>query len=320
MAGAPYPLSLPGELAPLFPPAVEADRLSGELHGVPWFVDAGVLYYRSDLLGRYGFEPPRTYETLLARPGQCSTESATTVSWGSFWQGMQYEGLVCAALEFIRGNGGAVLSSSGRSALTDPSVVGALEWVDALIREHGVTPATVTTMTEESTRQLFQSGRAIFMRNWPYAWPLVSAGGSPVEGRVGVTTLPHFVGHVSTPTLGGYHLGINARSPYPDQAAAFIAFMIRESSQKEVLLRMGRLPAHRGVYKDPDVLAAMPYVSDLLMALEQARPRPVTPYYLMLSQVLQPELSAVVAGLRSPEEAMARAARQIDRVLARTGS
>ena len=314
------PYLSPAEFAPLFPPAVQADRFSGELYGVPWFVDAGVLFYRADLLGRYGFDPPRTYDALLAQARTVLDGERDDRLIGFVWQGMQYEGLVCAALEFICGNGGAVLSSSGRSALTDLAVVEALEWVDALIRKHGITPATVTTMTEESTRQLFQSGRAIFMRNWPYAWPLVSADGSPVQGRVGVTTLPHFAGHASTPTLGGYHLGINVSSPHPDQAAALIAFMIRESSQKEILLRMGRLPAHRGVYEDLDVLAAMPYVPDLLLALEQARPRPVTPYYLMISQLLQPELSAVVAGLRSPEEAMARAAQQIDRVLAQTGS
>ena len=113
---------------------------------------------------------------------------------------MQYEGLVCTALEFIRGNGGAVLTAAGTPALTEPATVEALRWMAALIHEHDVTPATVTTMTEESTRRMFQSGRAIFMRNWPYAWPLLTADGSPVAGRVGVTTLPSFDGHRSAPT------------------------------------------------------------------------------------------------------------------------
>jgi multiple sugar transport system substrate-binding protein len=190
--------------------------------------------------------------------------------------------------------------------------------MDGVIHEHDVTPATVTTMTEESTRRMFQSGRAIFMRNWPYAWPLLSADGSPVAGRVGVTTLPSFEGHRSAPTLGGYHLGINVNSPHPDEAAEFVTFMIRETSQKEILLRMARLPAHRAVYDDVEVRAAMPYLVDLLPALELARPRPVTPYYLMISQVLQPELSAVVTGLRPPAEAMVLAAQQIDRLMAST--
>ena len=307
------------ELATLFSPAVGADRLDGELYAVPWFVDAGVLYYRMDLLETYGFDPPATYEALLAQAQVILEGESDDDLVGFVWQGMQYEGLVCAALEFIRGNGGGVLSGTNASALTEPAVIEALQWVDDLIHAHGVTPATVTTMTEEPARQLFQSGRAVFMRNWPYAWPLLAAPASPVAGNVGVTTVPHFDGHVATPTLGGYHLGINANSPYPDEAATFVRFMIRERTQKDILLRMGRLPAHRAVYEDAQVLSAMPYLLDLLPALEQARPRPVTPYYLMISQALQPELSAVVAGFRTPEEAMRLASDQIDRLLVPSG-
>lgn len=308
----------PGELDGLFQPALAADRLGAELYAVPWFVDTGVLYYREDLLVKYRFGPPRTFEALLVQARTILEGERDDLLVGFVWQGMQYEGLVCTALEFIRGNGGAVLTAAGTPALTEPATVEALRWMAALIHEHDVTPATVTTMTEESTRRMFQSGRAIFMRNWPYAWPLLTADGSPVAGRVGVTTLPSFDGHHSAPTLGGYHLGVNVSSPHPDEAAEFVKFMIRETSQKEILLRMARLPAHRAVYDDVEVRAAMPYLVDLLPALERARPRPVTPYYLMISQVLQPELSAVVTGLRLPAEAMALAAQQIDRLMAST--
>ena len=304
------------EVSALFAPAVSADRLDGTLYGVPWFVDVGVLYYRQDLLQRYGFEPPETFEELVTQARVILDGERDPALTGFVWQGLQYEGLVCTALEFIRGNGGRVLASATTSALTETETLEALRWVGALIRTHEVTPPTVTTITEEPARQLFQSGRAIFMRNWPYAWPLVSEPPSPVAGRVGVITVPHFEGHSSVPTLGGYHLGINARSPHPDEAAAFIRFMIREAQQRAVLLRMGRLPAHRGVYDDAEILTAAPHLRGLVSALEQAQPRPVTPYYLMISQVLQPELSAVVAGLRSPEEAMELAAGQIDRLLA----
>ena len=297
--------------------ALAADWFGTELYAVPWFVDAGVLYYRNDLLAKYGLQPPRTFETLLAQAKIILEAERDDQLVGFVWQGMQYEGLVCTALEFIRGNGGAVLGATG-PALTEPDTVEALRWMAALIHEHEVTPATVTTMTEEPARRVFQSGRAIFMRNWPYAWPLLRGEGSAVADAVGVTTLPSFDGHASVPTLGGYHLGINAHSPYPEEAAQFVRFMVRETSQKKILLRMGRLPAHRAVYDDADVRAALPYLEDVLPTLDRARPRPVTPYYLMISQVLQSELSAVVTGLRQPDDAMALAARQIDRLMMST--
>lgn len=303
------------ELAPLHPAALRADWLDGRLYGVPWFVDTGILYYRKDLLEKYGFAPPATYPQLLATAQAILAGERNPRLAGFVWQGLQYEGLVCAALEFIRGNGGDVLDAAGRPALTSEATLEAVRFMRALVAEHGVTPPLVTTLNEEAARHIFQSGRAIFMRNWPYARALLEQPGSPVAGRIGVTLIPRFPGGVSAPTMGGFHLGINRNSPHKAEAMKFLRFMLRYEVQKQVLLRVGVLAAHRDLYHDPEVLAALPHLRDLLPALEQVQPRPVTPYYLMISQILQPEFSAAVAGIRSPEEAMESARRQIAHLL-----
>jgi multiple sugar transport system substrate-binding protein len=303
------------ELDPLHPAALRADWFDGRLYGLPWFVDAGVLYYRRDLVERHGFAPPATYPGLLEQAQHILAAERDPRLAGFVWQGMQYEGLVCAALEFIRGNGGDILRDGARVALEEPATLEALEFTSGLIRRHGVTPPLVTTLNEEAARHIFQSGRAVFMRNWPYAWRLLEQEDSPVRGRAGLAVVPHFPGHASAPTLGGFHLGINARSPHREAALAFLRFMVRREVQKQVLLGVGVLPAHRGVYDDAEVRAAMPHLPALLPALERVEPRPVTPYYLMISQILQPELSAVVAGIRPPARAMRLAARPIARLL-----
>lgn len=303
------------ELRPLDPAALRADWLGDRLFALPWFVDAGVLYYRKDLLQKYGFGPPQTYPELLEAARKILSEEHDPRLNGFVWQGMQYEGLVCTALEFVRGNGGAVFRDAGQPALTEPATLEALKFMSDLIRRDGVSPPLVTTLNEESARNIFQSGRALFMRNWPYVWPLLNQPNSPVADRVGFTLVPHFPGHTSAPTLGGFHLGVNAYSHHQREAAAFVRFMIRYSVQKEVALRLGVLPAHRGIYSDPEVRRSLPFIADLLPAVERAQPRPVTPYYLMISQILQPELSAVVAGIRTPEQAMASAEKQVRHLL-----
>lgn len=303
------------ELAPLHPAALRADWLDGRLYGAPWFVDTGILYYRRDLLEKYGLAPPQTYPELRVAAKEILAGEENPRLAGFVWQGMQYEGLVCAALEFIRGNGGDVLDDAGRPALTSEATLEAVRFMRALVAEHGVTPPLVTTLNEEATRHIFQSGRAIFMRNWPYARPLLEQQGSAVAGRVGVTLIPHFPGGESAPTMGGFHLGINRNSPHQAEALKFLRFMLRYEVQKQVLLGVGVLAAHREIYRDPEVLAALPHLRDLLPALEHVQPRPVTPYYLMISQILQPELSAAVAGIRTPEEAMESARKQIAHLL-----
>jgi multiple sugar transport system substrate-binding protein len=303
------------ELAPLNPAALRADWLDNQLYAVPWFVDAGVLYYRKDLLAKYGLEPPRTFPELLEEARTVLREEHNTHLAGFVWQGMQYEGLVCTALEFIRGNGGELLHGGQNPALSEPATLQALAFMNSLVRIYNVTPPLVTTLNEEASRNIFQSGRAVFMRNWPYAWRLLNQPDSPVAGQIGITLVPHFPGHGSVPTLGGFHLGVNANSRHKTEAITFVRFMIRRSVQKEVLLQLGVLPADSGVYRDPEVQQALPFLIDVLPALEQAQPRPVTPYYLMISQIVQPELSAVVAGLRTPERAMQSADQQIRHLL-----
>jgi multiple sugar transport system substrate-binding protein len=302
------------ELRPLHQAALSADRLEGRLYAVPWFVDAGVLYYRKDLLEKYGFDPPATYPELLRQAQHILKEERDPRLTGLLWQGRQYEGLVCSALEFMRGNGGDILRD-GKSVLRTRESLEALQFMSDLVRKQQVTPALVTTLNEEASRHIFQSGRAIFMRNWPYAWRLMQQPGSAVAGRFGLRPVPHFPGHSSVPTMGGFHLGVNSKSRHPKEAVEFVRFMIRKSSQREIVLRVGVLAASLEVYGDAEVRQAIPFLPDLLPALERARPRPVTPYYLMISQVLQPELSAVVAGIRPPHEAMRLADEQIERLM-----
>jgi multiple sugar transport system substrate-binding protein len=303
------------ELTPLHPAALEADWFEGKLYAVPWFVDAGVLYYRRDLLEKYGFAAPVTYPELRAQARHILAAEQDERLLGFVWQGMQYEGLVCVALEFIRGNGGNVLSADGKVALTQPATLAALDFMADLVGPGKLTPTLVSTLNEEATRHIFQSGRAIFMRNWPYAWRLLNQPDSPVAGRVGLTLVPHFPGHASAPTLGGFHLGVNANSAHRQEAIAFVRFMIRQPAQKQIILRVGVLAAHREVYRDPEVLAAFPWLETLVPSLEKVQARPVTPSYLMISQILQPELSAVVIGIRSPPQAMKLAQQQIEHLL-----
>jgi len=297
----------------LFPASLDAVTYRGRQYAVPWFVDAGLLYYRRDLLERYGFPVPRTWSEL-ADAARTIAEREPGVH-GFVWQGRQYEGLVCTALEIIWSSGGDVLDGE-RVVLESPESLRALEFLQSLV-PNGVSPALVTTATEEPSRHVFGSGRAVFLRNWPYAWTLFERPDSQVRGKVGVAPLPHFEGHESAAALGGWNLGINARSRHPDEAATFVRFMATPAAQRTLALAYGYNPALRVLYGDPELLAAQPHLEALRDALDAARSRPVTPRYAQLSQVLQSELSAVVTGLKRPEDALAAAQREAERIMAR---
>lgn len=282
-------------------------------YALPWYVDAGLLYYRRDLLERHGRAVPRTWAALVDT-AQTVTAREPGVR-GFVWQGRQYEGLVCNALEYLRSNGGKVFEGE-RVVIDSQANREALRFMVDLVHRYRVSPGSVTTATEEPTRHVFGQARAVFMRNWPYAWTLYDDPASRVHGAVGVTVLPHFRGGESAATLGGWQLAVNAASREPDAAARLVAWLGSQQAQKRLALAYGFQPSRIALYEDADLLERQPLLGVLREVFASARPRPVMPAYVRVSQVLQTEFSAALARVRPPSLALASAQRGIERIVA----
>ena len=302
----------PDERNDFFPGPVSAVTWERKVFAVPWYIDAGLLYYRCDILEKYGLSPPRTWPELVAQARRIT--SAEKGLYGFIWQGKQYEGLVCNALEYLRSNNGDVLRN-GEVAIDSPENVAALSFMRDLIARYGVSPPLVTTASEETTRHIFGNGRALFMRNWPYAWNLFQDKGSMVRGKVGVAPLPAFQVGRSAPTLGGWQLGVNRYSRHQEAAFRLVRFLTAPEAQKLLCLKVGYKPTRVSLYADRELQKSQPFIASLCDIFMTARPRPVTPYYMMFTQVMQPELSAALAGVRPPEAALRSAGRQMRHIL-----
>lgn len=296
-----------------FPAPLQAATLGGRLYAVPWYLDAGLLYYRKDLLEKHRFDPPKRWDDLVEISKTILEREADPRLTGFVWQGKQYEGLVCNVLEQIWSRGGEVVEG-GRAALSGDASREALQFMKNLIADR-ISPALVTTAEEEATRRIFGEGRALFLRNWPYAWNLFQAEGSPVRGKVGIAPLPAAAGRRPAAALGGWLIGINRRSRHPETAEALVRFLTSPAAQKSLAMRVGYKPTRIGLYDDPELRARDPILAELRTIFRTARPRPVTPYYLMLSQIMQPEFSAAITGVKSPEETLRSADLQINHLL-----
>lgn len=291
---------------------LEAVSYEGKIYAVPWFIDAGLLYYRKDLLAQHLLAPPKTWDELVTAAKEIVRDQPNR--YGFVWQGKQYEGLVCNALEYLWSNGGDVIKDS-RPVIKSPENREALTFMRDLISKDGVSPPLVTTLTEEPSRNLFGNGKSVFLRNWPYAWSLFQQDGSAVKDKVGVTMLPHFPGKESAATLGGWQLGINAYSEKPEAAERLIRFLTSYEAQKALAIAYAMNPTRKKLYEDADLMAAQPFTAQLYDVFEHARPRPVSPYYVMFSQIMQTEFSAVLVGAKTPEVALNAAQAQMEQVL-----
>jgi len=201
-----------------FPSPIEADTVDGRLVAAPFNVDAGLLYFRKDLLDEAGFEPPETWARLVEQSAEiCARHPGLVGYTGQF---DRYEGLVCNLMEIIRGNGGRMVQ--GGEVRLDERAEEAVAWVrDRLI---GATaPRLVLNQRETESREVFLQGQAVFHRNWPETWNLANDPmRSKVAGKIGLTRMPRFKKGRNVSTLGGWQLAIASHSTRKTEARKFV--------------------------------------------------------------------------------------------------
>lgn len=269
-----------------FPAIVANNTVDGKLVGLPWFTDAGLLYYRKDLLEKYGLKAPQTWADLAAAARKVieGEHAAGNPDFQGFvFQAKAYEGLTCNALEWVASfGGGSILDDKGEITINNANAANALDTAASWIGT--VAPRGVLNYAEEDSRGVFQQGKALFMRNWPYAWALIQAADSPVKDKVGVVALPAGEGGKSAATLGGWQLAVSKYSENVDAAASLAMYLASAEIQKQRAIGGSYNPTIMSLYKDPDVLKANPFMGDLLGVFSAAVARP-----------------ASVAGLKYPE-------------------
>jgi multiple sugar transport system substrate-binding protein len=296
---------------------IEANTYRGRIYGVPAFVDAPMLYYRKDLLRKHALSPPVTWPELARQAKLVVSRESDPYLSGLSAQFKQYEGLVCNMMEYILSNGGALLDESGlKSALDRPDAKEAVRFVrDQIVGE--IARRGVLAYQEPESLAVFAQGKAVFHRNWPYAWELANdPAQSKIAGQVGVAPLPAFPGGRSIATLGGWQLGISRFSRQPELAWKFIRVMTGREIQKRIALDLGRAPGRKALFDDAEVLRKNPLLEWHREIFFTAVPRPRTPVYAPLSNIMQRYFSSAIAVRDSDIDGLARlAARDMDRVL-----
>ena len=296
---------------------ITANHYRGEIFAVPLFIDAGVLYYRKDLLDKYRLSAPATWGELVEQAKTILAREQRSDLFGFSGQFKQYEGLVCNMIEYIAGNGGDVWDEKRLvSALDRRPALDAVRFVrDRIVGE--VAHRGVLAYEEPESLALFTQGQALFHRNWPYAWSVANdVRQSRVAGRVGMAQLPGFLPGTGAATLGGWQLGVSRFSRQPDLAWRFAAFMSGAEIQKRIALATGRAPTRRSLYADPEIQKRIPQLKTLLEVFNRAVPRPPTPVYAPLSNIMQRYFSSVLAlPTTDIRERAAFAARDMNRIL-----
>ena len=308
------------EIKQFFPAIIQNNTVNGKLVSIPWFTDAGILYYRTDLLEKYGYkEPPKTWEELteMAKKIQDGERKEGKKDFQGFvFQGKASESVTCNALEWIYSfGGGSIIEPDKKVTINNPNAIKALQtaksWVGA------ISPPGVVTYSEEEARNVWQAGNAAFMRNWPYAYALGQAPKSVIAGKFDVTVLP--MGGANgkhAACLGGWQLMVSAYSKAPDVAADLVKFLNSADEQKRRAIELSQFPVMPAIYSDPDVLAKNPWFAKIPDVLKNAVARPSTVTgadYNQLSTAFFQNVNKMLSGGQSPQDTV----QQVEKVAKR---
>jgi trehalose/maltose transport system substrate-binding protein len=257
-----------GTIANYFEAIVQNNTVEGKLVGIPWYTDAGLLYYRTDLFEKYGIAgPPATWadlETTAKTIMDGERGEGLSDFWGFVWQGNAYEGLTCNALEWQVSNGGGnIIEPDGTVSVNNPNAAAAIDRAAAWIGT--ISPEGVTTYQEEESRGVWHGGNAAMMRNWPYAFSASQAEDSVIKGKLAVSVLPmgDAEGARNAATLGGWQMMASTYSEKQDAAIEFCKYITSVEVQKSMAIERSLLPTIASLYDDADVLAAQPFFGQL---------------------------------------------------------
>jgi multiple sugar transport system substrate-binding protein len=312
--------------------ALSSTAYRNRIWAVPWYTDAGMLFYRRDLLEASGFDgPPATWSELREMALRVRQDSGAP--FGFVFQGAEYEGGVANALEYVWSAGGSVLAPGvsiagafGERLIETASVVinspqsnEGFAIARGMIAE-GAAPEEVATFREEESLNAFLAGEAAFMRNWPYAYGLI---GDPQRSRltldqVGVAPLPAAAaGGRSYSCLGGWNLMISRASRNPEAAWAFIRYATSPERQRWRALQGGFLPTLHALYDDAEIADQVPAVALGRDAVATAQVRPVSPRYPEMSPRIARAFNLTLRGEIDGREAVERLDRELRAIVGR---
>lgn len=279
--------------------ALSAATYNGKQWALPKFIDAGLLFYRTDLVK----EVPKTWDELTAKAKKLQGKKGA--KYGYLMQAKQYEGLVCNAVEFITAYGGEIINEKGEVVVNSKDTIQGLNKMVEIATSDYV-PQNITTFTEIESNIAFIEGNSPFIRNWPYEYAAANdKEQSEIVGKVGVAPLPAG-DEGSAATLGGWMAAISKYSEHPEAAWEFLKFMTGPEGQKIDAIHGGHAPTIPALFKDEEILEANPYFAEegFVKGLNAAVSRPVVANYQEVSEIIQIHVSKAISGSETVEQAV----------------
>ncbi|MCT4662366.1 MAG: ABC transporter substrate-binding protein [Tissierellales bacterium] len=285
-------------------PAIDAAMVDDVIYGLPYRVDAGMLYYRKDLLTKYGYEPPKTWNELISISKHITSEEKDLYGYAGSWK--SFEGLTCNFLEFIWNHDSDIINPNNEFILNSDKNAEAFQLMIDLRNRYQITPKNILNFSSGDARALFTAGHLLFLRDWSSGWNISqNAINSSIVGKVDISALPTIdSSEHSHSTLGGWQLMIAANSEHKEEALLFAKYRAGEYAQSLSAKNLSHLPSLKHLYDSSDTWNNLPALDKTKNILEQSKSRPHLSYYHKFSDTIQESVHDVFLSGTSSKDAL----------------
>jgi ABC-type glycerol-3-phosphate transport system substrate-binding protein len=282
--------------------AIDAATVDGMLYGIPYRIDSGVLFYRKDLLEKYGFQVPKTYKELIETALAIKAKEPDLNGFAASWK--NFEGLTCSFFEILWSGGYDINTSQAPYRFETQGVDETLTLMQSMIHKDKIISTDALNYSSGDLRAAFIEGNLIFMRDWPTGWRKLSEA-PELKDKIAVAPLPSLKsGQESYGAFGGWMYMVSKDSKHKKEAVEWIKFLTTYENEKLMNLKYNYIPSRVALYSDEDVLGRMPFLDEMFDYFNQSKPRPKVANYDELSLLLQSQVHLTLQNGQTPNEAI----------------
>lgn len=303
-----------------FPAAREVVTVKGIQYGLPYIGSVTPAYWRTDMLEKAGLSaPPATYEEM-------KEFCAAVNEPGAFWcYGFGFGGFSDPEVQMrnlLWSYGGKVTEEDGVTiALDSPETLAVLNWLVEM-NEMGSFPPDFLVGDDSTNNNWYQTRSVASIINTGSVLSWMTENDPELKGMTLLTASP--AGPNGIHAAGGFGavLGAFNNTEHPELAKSLIESF---ASPEQVWARseavnFGNLPVHVNAANDPvwDDPYLKPFIDQLQYVHPTGYPGPGTTaaYEVQNQQVLTRMAVRVLSGEQTPEESIAQAVDEVEKIYA----
>jgi multiple sugar transport system substrate-binding protein len=289
---------------------VDWGTIDGTQYALPWFGAVYMLTYRTDLLEQAGVSVPKTWDEYVAAAQTLKDKTGVN---GSTFIGKRDDPLLCEYWSVAWSYGAQITDNGKTSGMNSPQAVQALEAWSKILPS---APGDALASDWPAAAAQFAEGKTAMMLNFSDTSDALIADSSNIKGKVGFAPLPTGPTGKRTPNLGGWGLGISAKSQHQQEAFDFVAWATA-AEQQQAGLTDGGSSSRVSVLSDPMNQQKFPYFAAALTNYNDAVFFPRTEHWVDWEAAMAPPLSNALNGEIPLPQGVAEASQRLNAEMAK---